>query len=80
MVAADLFTVEAWTRQGLQRFIVPFFINLSTRKVEIAGIASVADGLWMSRIGRNITECLVISVVPARIAAYVYIQVGGKTK
>jgi hypothetical protein len=45
IVAADFFTIEAWTRRGLQRFMVLFFIELSTRKVEIAGIASVADGL-----------------------------------
>jgi hypothetical protein len=32
-------------RLGLQRFIVLFFIELSTRKVEIAGIAPVANGL-----------------------------------
>jgi hypothetical protein len=40
IVAADFFTVEVWTRRGLQRFIVLFFIELSTRKVEIAGIAA----------------------------------------
>jgi len=56
IVAADFFTIEAWTRRGLQRFMVLFFIELSTRKVEIAGIASVADGLWMDQIGRNLTD------------------------
>jgi len=35
---------------------VLFFIELSTRKVEIAGIASNANGLWMSQIGRNLTD------------------------
>jgi len=30
IVAADFFTVEAWTPRGLQRFIVLFFIDLST--------------------------------------------------
>ncbi len=44
IVAADFFTVEVWTRRGLQRFVVLFFIELSTRKVEIAGIATVANG------------------------------------
>jgi putative transposase len=48
--------VEVWTRRGLQRFIVLFFIDLSTRKVEVAGIAAVANGLWMSQIGRNVTD------------------------
>ena len=58
IVAADFFTVEAWTRHGLQRFVVLFFIELSTRKVEIAGIASNANGLWMSQIGRNLTDAV----------------------
>jgi transposase InsO family protein len=56
IVAADFFTVEVWTLRGLQRFFVLFFMELSTRKVEIAGIASVASGLWMSQIGRNLTD------------------------
>jgi len=55
IVAADFFTVEAWTRRGLQRFMVLFLIELSTRKVEIAGIAATANGLWMSQIGRNLS-------------------------
>src|ERR1700730_15269767 len=55
IVAADFFTVEVWTRRGLQRFIVLFFIELSTRKVEIAGIAAAANGLWMRQIGRDLT-------------------------
>ena len=45
IVAADFFTVEAWTRRGLQRFVVLFFLDLSTRKAEVAGIAPVANGL-----------------------------------
>ena len=56
IVATDFFTVEVWTRRGLERFIVLFFIELSTRKVEIAGIAQVTNGLWMSRIARNLTD------------------------
>jgi putative transposase len=56
LVAADFFTVEVWTRKGLQRFMVLFFIELSTRRVEIAGIASVANGLWMTQMARNVTD------------------------
>jgi putative transposase len=58
IVAADFFTIEAWTRRGLQRFVVLFLIELSTRKVEIAGIASSANGLWMNQIGRNLTDAV----------------------
>jgi putative transposase len=41
IVAADFFTVEVWTRRGLRRFVVLFFIDLSTRKVEIGGIGAI---------------------------------------
>src|SRR5205809_3800608 len=47
IVAADFFTAEVWTRRGLQRFIVLVFIELSTRKVVIAGIAASTNGLWI---------------------------------
>jgi len=56
IVASDFFTVEVWTRRGLQRMIVLFFIELPTRTVQIAGIASTANGLWMSQIARNLTD------------------------
>ena len=55
-MAADFFTVEVWTRKGLQRFVVLFFLDLSTRQVEMAGIASTANGLWMGQIGRRVTD------------------------
>jgi transposase InsO family protein len=57
IVAADFFTVEVWTGKGLRRFIVLFFIDLSTRRVAIGGISSVANGLWMSQIARNLNDC-----------------------
>ncbi len=47
-----------WTRRGLRRFIVLFLIELSTREVEIAGIAAAANRLWMSQIGRNLTDAV----------------------
>ena len=43
IVAADFFTVEVWTRRGLQRFLILFFLDLSTRRVEIAGMAQAAN-------------------------------------
>jgi hypothetical protein len=57
-IVADFFTVEIWTKRGLQSIMVLFFIDLATRKVEIAGVASVADGLWMRQIGRNVTDAM----------------------
>jgi hypothetical protein len=42
--------------KGLRRFIVLFFIEPSTRGVEIGGITPAANGLWMSQIARNLTD------------------------
>src|SRR6266513_1049499 len=56
IVASDFFTIEVWTPTGLQRFIVLFFMEISTRRVEIGGVASKANGLWMVQIARNITD------------------------
>ena len=56
IVAADFFTVEVWTRRGLQRFLVLFFIELSTRRVKIAGVGAQANWLWMSQIARDISD------------------------
>src|SRR5437016_11316288 len=56
IVAADFFTTEAWTRKGLTRFLVLFLIDLSSRRVEIAGLARQADGLWMNQVARNLGD------------------------
>ena len=58
IVAADFFTVEVWTPKGLKRFLVLFFLDLSSRKVEIAGVAASVNGLWISQIGRNVTDAV----------------------
>jgi putative transposase len=56
IVASDFFTVEMWTPKGLTRCIVLFFLELSTRRVEIGGIASQAHGVWMAQIARNLID------------------------
>jgi putative transposase len=43
---------------GLTRFVVLFFIDLKTRRVEVGGIARSANGLWMSQIARNLTDAV----------------------
>jgi transposase InsO family protein len=58
ILACDFFTVEVWTCSGLTRFLVLFFIDLSTRRVAIGGIASSAHGLWMTQIARNMTDIM----------------------
>ena len=37
-------------------FFVLFFMELSTRRVQIGGIANQANGLWMVQIARNLTD------------------------
>ena len=50
------FTVDVWTGRGLTRFAVLFIIDLSTRRIHIAGMASEPDRAWMSQISRNLTD------------------------
>jgi hypothetical protein len=50
--------MEVWTCSGLTCFIVLFFMDLSTRRVQIGGIASSANGLWMVQIARNLTDAV----------------------
>jgi hypothetical protein len=45
-VAADFFTTEVWTKAELQRFMILFFIELSTRRFNLA---ASPNGLWMDR-------------------------------
>ena len=56
IVASDFFTIEVWTPTGLKRFVVLFFMELSTRRVEIGGIARNGNGLWMVQMARNVTD------------------------
>ena len=56
LTAIDFFTVEAYTWQGLTRYMVLFAIDYSTRKVEIAGIIQQANGSWMEQMARNLTD------------------------
>ena len=56
IAAADFFTIEVWTKVGLVRHLVFFVLDLATRRVEIAGIAPIPDGLWMEQRARNLVD------------------------
>ena len=56
IAATDFFSVEVLTRAGLVRYFVLFFIDLKTRRVEIAGIVRQPDGEWMKQVARNRTD------------------------
>src|SRR5262249_28971425 len=49
-------TGDVWTSRGLTRFAVLFLIDLSTRRIHIAGIVPEPDSAWMTQIGRNLTD------------------------
>ncbi len=56
LTACDFFTVEAWTKTGLTRFLVFFVIDLASRRVQIAGIHHRPNGAWMAQQARNLTD------------------------
>jgi hypothetical protein len=58
IVAADFFTHRSLDSPRLRRLIVLFFIELSTRNVEIGGIAESPNSLWMSQVGQNLGDAV----------------------
>jgi putative transposase len=56
LAAADFFTVEVLTLDGLVRYVVFFVMKLKTRTVEIAGITRQPDETWMTQVARNLTN------------------------
>jgi hypothetical protein len=57
IAAADFFTTEVWTVRGLVRYFTLFFIDVETRRVQIAGTTTNPDSGWMEQIARNVTDC-----------------------
>ncbi len=57
IVAAGFFTTEAWTARGLVTYDTLFFIDISTRRVCIAGTTTNPTSAWMEQIARNLTDC-----------------------
>jgi transposase InsO family protein len=56
LAALDFFNVEVLSLTGLVRYSVLFVIDLQTRRVQIAGIASQVHGEWMKQVARNLTD------------------------
>ena len=54
--AVDFFTVEVWGLRGLVTFYVLIVIELSSRRVHVAGVTPNPDTAWMTRVGRNLTD------------------------
>ena len=56
LAAADFFTVEVCTWRGLTTYYVLFVMELSTRRVHVAGITRAPNAAWMMQIARNLTD------------------------
>ena len=56
LAAADFFTIEVWGLRGLVTFYVLLVMELSTRRIHVAGITPNPDSAWMMQIGRNVTD------------------------
>jgi transposase InsO family protein len=56
LAAADFFTVEVARPFGLVTYYVFFVMELSTRRVQIAGVTPNPDERFMMQIARNLTD------------------------
>lgn len=56
IAAMDFFTIEAWTTKGLTRFHVLFVIDLSTRKIMIAGISCTPHEACVERVLKRMID------------------------
>jgi len=55
LAGTDFFTAEVLTLRGLVTYYVLFFIQLESRRVDIAGITIHPDELWMKQMSRKVT-------------------------
>lgn len=58
IAAVDLFSVEAWTLQGLTRLHIYGFIDFKTRRIRIAGTSGESTGEWVTRVTRSLIDGL----------------------
>ena len=54
-MAEHIERVPRYRVQVAQEFVL-FLIDLSTRKVELAGLAKQANGLWIGQVARNLSD------------------------
>ena len=56
LAATDFFTVEICSWRGLVTYYVLFVMDLSTRRVHVAGITRNPNTPWMMQMARNLTD------------------------
>ena len=55
LAATDFFTAEVWPSRGLITYYVLFVMRVAQRRIQVLGITSAPDGLWMEQIARRLT-------------------------
>ena len=55
IAAADFFTTEVWTWQGLVTYYTVFVIDLASRRVQIVGSTPHPNELFMHQVSRTLT-------------------------
>ncbi len=56
LTSIDFTTIEVWTKEGLVTYYLLFVMELSTRRVQLAGCTVNPTAVWMAQIGRNLTD------------------------
>jgi hypothetical protein len=56
LAGVDFFSVEAMTWRSLTTYYVLFFLELETRRVNLAGITPQPTEKWMTQMARNATD------------------------
>jgi transposase InsO family protein len=56
VTAADFLSVEVCTLKGLVTYYILFLIDLSSRRVHIAGVTAHPENAWMMQVARNVTD------------------------
>lgn len=57
LAAVDFTTIEVWTCRGLVTYYLLFFMDLSSRRIQFAGMTPNPSESWMNQIARNVTDC-----------------------
>ncbi len=52
IAATDFFTIDVWTATGLRTYYVLFMIELSTRRVHLAGITRHPNDMWIGHAAK----------------------------